>query len=174
MDAPRLQFSPECAVLIGLQGAGKTTFYQERLKATHRHVSKDNFRHARDRNARQAALVIEALAAGQSVAVDNTNPTPADRAPVVALARACGVRVVAYYFDVPLSACLARNRRREGRARVPDVAVVTTFRKMTRPTASEGFDRLYRVTLADDAFEVTTLMPDEPRPADRSRSGGEP
>ena len=28
-------------ILVGLPGAGKTTFYRERFAATHRHVSKD-------------------------------------------------------------------------------------------------------------------------------------
>ncbi|WP_207955865.1 AAA family ATPase [Rubrobacter marinus] len=59
---------------MGLQASGKSTFYRERLAGTHAHVSKDLFRHNKDRNRRQAQLVREALRSGRSVVVDNTNP----------------------------------------------------------------------------------------------------
>jgi len=35
-------------MLIGLPGAGKTTFFRERFAATHDHVSKDALRHTRE------------------------------------------------------------------------------------------------------------------------------
>ena len=77
----------ELAIFVGLQGAGKSTFYQTRFAATHAYVSKDRFRHNRNRGRRQAQLVAEALRAGRPVVVDNTNPTAADRAPLIALGR---------------------------------------------------------------------------------------
>lgn len=145
----------ECAILIGLQGAGKTAFYRTRLAGTHRHVSKDLFRHARNKNARQLAEIEAAFAAGASVAVDNTNPTPESRAPVIALARRFGARVVAYYFESTLDESLARNRARQGKARVPDVALFVTARKLTPPSSAEGFDRIYRVRIVgENEFDV--------------------
>jgi acyl-CoA reductase-like NAD-dependent aldehyde dehydrogenase len=50
----------ELAVLIGLQAAGKTTFYRRHLAATHEHVSKDNWPNAGRRERRQLALVAQA------------------------------------------------------------------------------------------------------------------
>lgn len=150
--------TPECAILVGLQGTGKTTYYRTRLAGTHRHVSKDNFPRARDRNRRQLTLVETALREGASVAVDNTNATPESRAPIIALAHRLGARVVGYYFQATVGESLARNRQREGRARVPDVAVYVTARKLVPPAREEGFDRLYRVRVAGgDTFEVAEI-----------------
>ncbi len=139
----------ECVVFIGLQASGKTAFYRLRFASTHDHVSKDNFPHARQRNARQLVLIEAALAAGRSVVVDNTNPTPADRQAVIALAHARGARVVAYYFESTPRESLARNRRREGKARVPDVAILTTAKRLVPPTPAEGFDEIHPVHLTE-------------------------
>jgi hypothetical protein len=42
----------ECIVLVGLQGAGKTTLYRQRFGASHAHVSMDLFPNARHKSAR--------------------------------------------------------------------------------------------------------------------------
>lgn len=136
----------ECIVLIGLQGAGKTTFFRERFAATHAHVSKDNFPHARNRAARQIALLEATLSSGRSVVVDNTNAAPAEREPVIARARHLGARVIGYFFEMSTREAVARNRRREGTGRVPDVAIFATAKRLVPPRREEGFDELYRVT----------------------------
>jgi hypothetical protein len=46
----------ELLIFIGLQGAGKTTFYQSRFAATHIHISKDRFRHNRRPQHRQQQI----------------------------------------------------------------------------------------------------------------------
>src|SRR5207249_10285625 len=79
---------PELVILIGLPGAGKTTFYRERFAATHVHVSKYLWPNAAGREARQRRAIDEARAAGASAAGDNTNPSAPDRAALVELARA--------------------------------------------------------------------------------------
>jgi predicted kinase len=149
---------PECVIFVGLQASGKTTFYRLRFASTHQHVSKDNFPHARNRDARQVGLIEDALARGQSVVVDNTNPTREDRQRPIALARAHSARVVAYYFASDRRSSLGRNRQREGKSRVPDVAILATAKRMAPPSYSEGFDEIHVVHLTDDGrFEVTPL-----------------
>ncbi len=134
----------ELVILVGLQGAGKSTFYRTRLAGSHDLVSKDRFPHNRRPARRQRQLVEAALAAGRPVAVDNTNATVAARAELIALGRAAGATVTGYYFESVLETCLERNRRREGKARVPDVALYATRRRLTTPSLTEGFDRLSR------------------------------
>jgi predicted kinase len=146
----------ELIILIGLQGSGKSSFYRDRLAATHAHVSKDNFRNNRNPNRRQTVLLEEALGEGRSVVVDNTNPTPADRLPLIALGHHFGARVVGYFFESRVQDCLQRNRGREGKARVPDVAIYITRKKLQRPSYTEGYDTLFHVRMAGEGgWKVT-------------------
>lgn len=133
---------PELIVFVGLQASGKSTYYHTHLAATHVHVSKDLMPNARNRDAKQEQLIGAALAAGRSVAVDNTHPTPAARLPLIELGRRHGARVVAYYFEATVKDAVARNRKREGKARVPDVAIFVTAKKMVPPSMTEGFDEV--------------------------------
>lgn len=47
---------------------------------------------------------------------------------------------------------MERNRKREGKKRIPDKAVAAVYGKLTIPSMSEGFDRLYYVKLTKDGF----------------------
>jgi len=132
------------AILVGLQGSGKSTFARAEL-SMHAHVSKDSFPSARNKTKRQARELEEALARGVNVVVDNTNPTREERAGIIALARAAGAQIDGYYFESRLEVCKARNEQREGRARVPDVALYATAKKLERPAHAEGFDTLHYV-----------------------------
>src|SRR3712207_8250597 len=78
--------------------------------------------------------------------VDNTNPAPEDRAPLVAGARAAGVGVRAVWLDTPVPVCAARNDAREGRARVPPAGLYGTAARVVAPPTAEGFDRVGGVT----------------------------
>jgi predicted kinase len=140
----------ECVIFIGLPASGKTTFYQRRFAGTHRHISKDHWPNASNKDARQAEAMRAALSRGESVVVDNTNPSATDRAPAIALAREYGARVIGYVFTATTREAVGRNRGREGKARVPDVAIFTKAKRMAGPTAAEGFDELYSVAIAAD------------------------
>ncbi len=144
----------EVVLLMGLQGAGKTTFYQERFAATHAYVSRDCLRNHRRPRRREQELIRLALAEGRSVVVDNTHPAAADRAPIIALAREFGARVSGYFLESELEACLERNRQREGKARVPEVALYTTIRAFELPRYEEGFDELRLVRIADGGYVI--------------------
>ncbi|GGP82903.1 ATP-binding protein [Saccharothrix coeruleofusca] len=142
-------------ILVGLQASGKTTFYTRHLAATHLHVSKDLWPRARHREARQRRAVAEGLAAGRSVAVDNTNASPEERAGLVALGRAAAVPVVGYWFPPDPAGSLRRNAARPGRARVPEVGLFATLKRLRPPTFDEGFDELHEVRF-DGAGDFTT------------------
>ena len=144
----------ELVVFVGLQASGKSTFFHERFAQTHQHISKDLFPHNRNKNRRQEHLLHAALSAGRSVVVDNTSPTPEDRRPLVRIGQGYGAKVLGYYFDASVSECLRRNEMREGKARVPDVAIYATAKKLVAPSIEEGFDAVLRVRLNDSAFEV--------------------
>ncbi|MEI7832187.1 MAG: AAA family ATPase [bacterium] len=141
-------------ILIGLQASGKSTFAQTRF-AEHVYVSKDTMRNVKNKARRQEAMMRLAFGQGQSVVVDNTNPTVADRVALITLAREYEVPVTGYYFASHLEACLGRNRQREGTARVPDVALYATRSKLELPTYTEGFDLLYYVELNMESHDFS-------------------
>ena len=149
----------ECIILIGLPGAGKTTFYRRYFAATHIHISKDLWPHASGRDARQLRAIDEALAAGQSVVVDNTNATIAERTAIIGAARAREARIVGYFIDVATRVAVARNAERSGRAKVPNVAIFTVAKRLQRPVLAEGFDQLFGVEIAEDRrFHVSETL----------------
>jgi predicted kinase len=142
----------EAVIFIGVQGAGKSTFYRQRFFDTHVRINLDMLRTRH----RERLLLEACLAAGQSFVVDNTNPTAADRARYVVPARQHGFRVIAYFFDVDLRDAMRRNRQRPGAKNIPAVGVSATFRKLQPPAAAEGFDQIFTVQVREpNQFLVT-------------------
>ena len=138
------------AILIGIQGSGKSTFYHTHLAANFVRVNLDTLKTRH----REKLLVEECLAAGKSYAIDNTNPTRLDRERYIPAAKAAGYRVVCYFFEPRVEDCLRRNALREGKARVPDVAIYATARRLELPSLDEGFDELYTVRNEGEAMTV--------------------
>ena len=99
----------ELILLIGLQAAGKTTFYRQSLADGYTHISMDLLRNHPRPARRQVQLIEQALPVRQSVVVDNTNPTPEVRAPLIALGKQYGYAIVGYYFPPDVAASLKRN-----------------------------------------------------------------
>jgi predicted kinase len=133
----------EVVLLIGLQGCGKTTFYRERLAATHALVSKDAMsRSARRKEDRQRRELAALLAEGHDVCVDNTQPSAGERAGVIATARAHGARVVGHWWPPDLELCRRRNAVREDP--VPEVGLHAAAARREEPTPDEGSDELLR------------------------------
>jgi len=149
----------EVVVLVGLPGAGKSTFFRQRFAETHAHVSKDNFRNHPRPGRRQSELIAEALAARRPVVVDNTNASAGERAPIITEARHLGARVVAYFFACTTGECVARNAAREGRGRIPRVGIFAAAKRLVHPSREEGFDEIFVVrTMPQQRFEVSAAL----------------
>src|SRR5687768_4154870 len=133
----------EAVIFVGLPGCGKSTFYKERFFNTHVRINLDMLR---TRN-REQILLQACLHARQPFVVDNTNTTVERRAGYISAARAAGFKVSGYYVAATIEKCLARNRLREGKARVPDMAIWRFSRELQLPSYAEGYDRLYQVEL---------------------------
>ena len=149
-----MRAQPECVILIGLPGAGKSTIARRRFP-DHDYISKDALpAGTRDKQARQQALLRAALSAGRSVVVDNTNVTVAERAAIIAVARELGAVVTGVYAEATTREAIARNERRTGRAKVPKVAIFTCAKRLVPPQAGEGFDALETIRVQPDASVV--------------------
>jgi len=146
---------PELIIFVGLQASGKSTFYRTYFAETHMLISKDCFRNHRHPGRRQDQLLQAALESGHSIVVDNTNPTVEERAALVQKGCLYGATIVGYFFHSQIQDCLIRNQQRLGKARVPEVAIYATRKKLLPPSYAEGFDQLFDVGMKSGfEFEV--------------------
>jgi predicted kinase len=138
----------ELLLFCGLQGSGKTTFYNRKFAATHLRISMDMLKTRR----REWAILEACLKSGQRCVVDNTNPTTTERAAYIIPAHAYHFEVIGYYFMTPTRLCLERNGARTGKARITDKGIWATAAKLTAPRYEEGFARMYHVNAEGEAF----------------------
>ena len=90
--------STEAIIFIGIQGAGKSTFFRERFFDTHVRINLDMLR----TRTREKALLEACLQSGQSFVVDNTNPLAEDRKRYLEPARAARVSRRWLIFSRPI------------------------------------------------------------------------
>jgi predicted kinase len=131
----------KAVIFIGIQGSGKSSFYKERFFNTHVRINLDMLKTKH----RQQLLFAACIEAGQPFVVDNTNVTAEARAYFIVPAKAAGFHVVGYYFRSDVKAALLRNSQRVGAARVPDKALLGTYKRLQLPGRGEGFDALFYV-----------------------------
>lgn len=142
----------EAVIFVGLQGSGKTTYFNDHFAATHEHVSRDIHGTAE----REAAILRECLHSGRSFVVDNTNATRAVRSGYIRGAKTAGFRVISYFFDAPVRTAIGRNNHRKDKKPIPVPAILRTAKLLEPPSVDEGFD------------EVRTIKP-EPEPPREKR-----
>lgn len=136
-------------IIIGIQGSGKSTFYNKFLKDEFVRINLDTLKTRH----REKLLIEECIENKKSFAVDNTNPTRLDRERYIPLAKAAGYRIVGYFMQSKIRECIERNNKRQGKERIPEGAIVCTSNKLEMPSYDEGFDELYFV--ANDGETMT-------------------
>ncbi|MFV9505167.1 MAG: AAA family ATPase [Oscillochloridaceae bacterium umkhey_bin13] len=133
----------EAVLFVGIQAAGKSTFYRERFFTTHLRISLDLLRTRH----RERSLLAWCIAHRQRFVVDNTNPRVAERAVYIAPAKAAGFRVLGYVFESHVPASITRNAGRAPVEQVPAQAIGGTKKRMEWPQRDEGFDALHYVRI---------------------------
>lgn len=136
---------------MGIQGSGKSTFYHRFLASEYVHINLDTLK----TRYRESTAFSEAIANGENIAVDNTNPTKADRARYISAAKAAGYKIIGYFMESKLKVCMERNEKREGKAKVPSKAIAATSNKLQMPSYDEGFNKLYFVSNDGENMTVT-------------------
>lgn len=139
------------AILIGIQASGKSTFYHRFLAEDYVRVNLDTLKTRHQ----EQLLIDDCIRQGKSFTVDNTNPTKSDRERYILPAKAAGYKIVGYFMESKLKACIERNNLREGKEKIPVVAIAATSNKLQMPSYDEGFDELYFVK--NDGKTLTVL-----------------
>ena len=136
----------EAVIFIGIQGAGKSTFFKRNFFDTHVRINLDMLR---TKNREQ--LIFEAcLEAKQKLVIDKTNLTRESREAYISEAKRHRFKIVGYYFQADLKRAIERNNRREGKAKVPEKAIFGAFKRLDIPKFDEGFDELFYVFINDE------------------------
>ena len=136
----------QAIIFIGIQGAGKSTFYREYFFDTHIRINLDMLK-----TRHREKLIFEAcLSAKQRLVIDNTNPTVEDRKRYITPAKEQSFQVLAYYFNSNLEDCKKRNSQRDGKKVIPLVGILSTYKKLVLPSYTEGFDAIYSVKTRPD------------------------
>lgn len=144
----------ECVILIGAQGSGKSTFYQQQFFFTHLHLSLEILKTRQ----RELRFVDFCASVGQRFVIDNTNPTITERQVYIQRVKAAHFQVKAYYFEPNFQRCWQLNQQRQGKHCVPEVALKATLKKLELPHFAEGFDQIFRVDHDQKGgFEIHTV-----------------
>lgn len=140
-EAKKINAMKKMIIMMGLQGSGKSTFYLKFLSEDYIRVNLDTLKTRHQ----ERLLIDECIGEGKNFVIDNTNPTRADRARYISLAKEQGYHVIGYFMESKIMDCIARNSLREGKARVPNTAIAATSNKLEIPSYEEEFDELYFV-----------------------------
>jgi predicted kinase len=128
----------EALIFVGLQGAGKTTYFNQHFAATHVHISRDIQLTAE----REQALMRECLQEGRSFVLDNTNTTRAVRASYIREAKQAGFAIRSYFFDIPVRMAIGRNNYRKDKKPIPVPAILRAAKHLQPPSTDEGIDEI--------------------------------
>jgi predicted kinase len=142
----------EAVIFIGIQGAGKSTFYKQRFVDTHVRINLDMLKTRH----REELLLKACLEAKQSFVVDKTNASIAERARYILAAKAYRFRIIGYYFRSNFEEALERNNRREGKAVVPEKGLHDFLKRFQKPSFKEGFDEMFHVRISENSEFVVT------------------
>lgn len=147
----------ELIIFIGIQGAGKSSFYKQFFVDSHIRLNGDMLKTKH----RETLLFDACLASKTPTVIDKTNATIAERQRYILPALSQHFKVIAYYFDVAFADALAKNNQRTGKAKIPEIGLKATAKKMQQPTFAENFNQIFYVTLVDNKFVVKEIIPDE-------------
>ena len=144
----------EMVLFIGIQGSGKSTFYQQRFFHTHVRVNGDMLKTKH----REKLLINACLEGKQPFVIDKVNATHESRSNYIYLAKTAGFKVIGYFFRIDVKAAIARNNQREGTARIPVPGIYSAAKRMEQPTRAEGFDELFSIEITEDNRYVIASM----------------
>ena len=143
----------EGVIFIGIQASGKSSFYFDRFANSHIRLNLDMLKTRH----REKILFNACLESKQPCVIDNTNPTVKDRLNYIEKFKKHKFEITGYFFYPNLEQSLTLNANREGLFNIPEIGIKATHKKLEKPRISEGFDRLYLVSINNGTFEIENI-----------------
>lgn len=134
-----MQQTAEAIIFVGLQATGKSTYYWQNCKNTYLRISNDLLR---TKN-RERKLLEFCAETRMPFVIDNTNLTKQKRQNYIKFCHDQNYRCVCLYFKTNLKRSMEWNRLRNSEDMVPDVAILSSVKKLEIPSLDEGFDELW-------------------------------
>ncbi len=141
---------PAIIIMMGIQGSGKSTFCAKNFPE----YTRINLDTLRTRKKEKDALWL-AINRKENIIIDNTNPTASDRKKYIEAGKASQYRIIGYFMQSRLQECIEQNDSRQGKEKIPSIAIACTSNKLEMPGYEEGFDELYFVKITDAGFFVS-------------------
>jgi len=142
-------------MFVGAPGSGKSTFWSTYLKSYER-INNDTLK----TKEKCMKMTRELLGQGQSVVIDNTNPTADVRARYTTIAAEMKIPIRAIYFDVPKERSMENNFQRKANSHrqhlsrgISEIPIHTFYKHHTVPTEKEGFEKIIKVSFVAGPFE---------------------
>eukprot|EP01061_Rhynchopus_euleeides_P033931 TRINITY_DN574_c2_g1_i1.p1 TRINITY_DN574_c2_g1~~TRINITY_DN574_c2_g1_i1.p1 ORF type:complete len:594 (+),score=184.10 TRINITY_DN574_c2_g1_i1:188-1783(+) len=139
--------SQEVVLFVGPPASGKTSFAEKHLLSKgYVHVNRDTL----NTQSKCQKALREAVAAGKSAVVDNTNPCPSTRKEYIKIAAKADIPIRCFYFRTPVELAKHMNQYREivtngERAHVPGIAYNMYTSKFSEPDEDEGFTEVVEI-----------------------------
>ena len=146
--------SPEMIIFIGIPASGKSTFYEQNFAATHTRISLDILK----TRFREDEMLGKVVNSGKSCVIDNTNVSVPERKKYIDIAKKHGYKIIGYYFRSAIDECRIRNNRRQGKKKVPEIALRNKIAHLERPFKQEGFDELFYVKIENNNFVISQFQ----------------
>ena len=140
---------PAMVIMMGIQGSGKSTFCAKNFSE----YTRINLDTLRTRKKENDALRL-AINRKENIVIDNTNPTVSDRKKYIEAGKASQYEIIGCFMQSRLQECIERNDSRQGKEKIPSIAIACTSNKLEMPGYEEGFDELYFVKITDAGFSV--------------------
>jgi len=144
----------EMIIFVGSAGSGKSTLWRTYLSDYVR-VNNDTLK----TKAKCLKVADEAMAAGKSLVIDNTNPGKATRKEYIDLAKKHNYPVRCFHFDIPKDLAFHLDdlrsyniHRKHESGHVGKTTIHTFYKNMDPPTLSEGFKEIEKVNFVAGPF----------------------